>query len=264
MPGYSSIKLASKYAAFLLKAKKLHGVHSPFIYRFSEEVLYNGHKFYAYDAIEFVRSELLNNKEVIEVTDFGAGSRIFQSNKRSVKAIARHVLLQPKYGQLLFRMVEYFNPKTIIELGTALGITSLYLAYHHKNTTLHTFEGCPNTAAFSQQVFQKLNVDNIVPHIGPFDDTLPDFLNTTKSVDFAFVDGNHTYEATMRYFNLLLPKIHEDTVLVFDDIHLSEEMEQAWEAIKENPTVTCSVDVFKFGIVFFKPGKKKEDFVLRY
>jgi hypothetical protein len=41
--------------------------------------------------------------------------------------------------------------------------------------------------------------------------------------------------ATLDYFDLLLPTITNNTVWIFDDIHWSSEMDEAWEMIKKHP-----------------------------
>jgi predicted O-methyltransferase YrrM len=264
MSGYSSIKLAAKYANYLIKAKKLHGVHSPLAYDFSEQLLYPENSYYAFDTIEELRRKLLIDKRQITVTDFGAGSRIFKSNTRSIHQMAKHVLLKPKYGQLLFRMIEHYRPKTIVELGTSLGITSLYLGLSHKDVQVYTFEGCPEIGRIAKENWQHLNATIIHLVLGDFEHTLREKLNEIPAIDFAYIDGNHTYRATIDYFKLFMDKSSENTILVFDDIHLSEEMEQAWEEIKSHPKVSCTIDLFKIGVVFLRKGKVKEDFVLWY
>ncbi|HNR16193.1 MAG TPA: SAM-dependent methyltransferase, partial [Chitinophagaceae bacterium] len=84
-------------------------------------------------------------------------------------------------------------------------------------------------------------------------------------IDFAFIDGNHRQEPTERYFNQLLPKMHHESILVFDDIHWSSEMEQVWKTIKDHPSVRCTVDLFFIGVVFFRDEfREKQHFSIRF
>ena len=86
-----------------------------------------------------------------------------------------------------------------------------------------------------------------------------------KIIDMAYIDGNHTYEATMKYFNELLKITHENSILIFDDIYWTSDMTKAWEEIKTIPAVTVSIDLYKVGLIFFrKENKQKEHFCLRY
>ncbi len=106
---------------------------------------------------------------------------------------------------------------------------------------------------------------NIEAVIGNFDETLQPTLSAIENVDLAFIDGNHRYEPTIKYFEKILPKLKENSIVVFDDIHWSKEMEQAWNEIIQHNAVTLSIDLFFIGIVFFrKDFKEKQDFVVRY
>jgi len=63
----------------------------------------------------------------------------------------------------------------------------------------------------------------------------------------------------------LLKKAHNETILIFDDIHWSAQMEEAWEIIKQHNSVTLSIDLFFIGIVFLrKDFKVKQHFSLRF
>jgi predicted O-methyltransferase YrrM len=209
----------------------------------------------------------LRSSQSITVTDLGAGSQVSGASgtQRRVRDIARYAAKPPRLAQLLFRLVNHFQPSTILELGTSLGLTTAYLAAADSRNQVITFEGCPNTAAIARETFTKLQLRNVQLVEGNLDTTLPATLDTlTKPVDFVFFDGNHRYEPTLRYFEQCLSKAHENSVFVLDDIHWSAEMEQAWEAIKANPAVTITVDLFYVGLVFFRKKQPRQDFWLRY
>jgi predicted O-methyltransferase YrrM len=160
-------------------------------------------------------------------------------------------------------MVNYFKPKEILELGTSLGITASYLASANKGPQVTTLEGAATISTLAQQTFNAQQLTNIKLITGNFDDTLKDAV--TKNYDFVFIDGNHRKEPTLRYFQQLLSCVHNNSVMVFDDIHWSKEMEGAWEEIKNHSSVTLTVDLFFIGLVFFrKEQKEKEHFVLRF
>jgi predicted O-methyltransferase YrrM len=126
-------------------------------------------------------------------------------------------------------------------------------------------EGSKEIADFAKQDFQKLKLKNIELVEGNFDNTLSSVVHGLSTVDFAFIDGNHRKEPTIKYFQQLLAKTNNDSILVFDDIHWSSEMEAAWQTIRKNAAVTCSIDLFFIGIVFFrKEFKEKQHFVIRF
>jgi predicted O-methyltransferase YrrM len=255
------------YLRYWVRSGNAHGLHSPFIFGLYTTVICHDGKFGAFGPIEARRRELLRSTQRLQVTDFGAGSQVAGAGgrQRSLRAIARHAAKPPRLAQLLFRLVNHFQPATILELGTSLGLTTAYLAAADSRNQVITFEGCPNTAAVARETFAKLHLRNVELVLGNLDHTLPATLaGLAKPVDFVFFDGNHRYEPTLRYFEQCLGKAHEDSVFVLDDIHWSAEMEQAWEAIKAHPAVTVTVDLFYVGLVFFRKKQPRQDFWLRF
>jgi len=164
---------------------------------------------------------------------------------------------------LLYRLAADLKPLNIIELGTCLGITTVYLQNASPKAKVYSLEGSPETAAVALETFQKAGLTNIAEITGNFDDTLPGVIKELDQLDFVFVDGNHQRDATLKYFEWCLPKVHEDTMLIFDDIYWSEGMKEAWSVIKAHPRVTVTVDLFWIGLVFFKKGQAKEDFLVK-
>ena len=246
-------------------------MHSPFVFDFIKNVLKDKKKYDCYNKIETIRKELLSNNQIIEVEDFGAGSAIIKTNKRIVKDIAASSLKPKKYAQLLFRMVQYYKPsagsggQTILELGTSFGITTSYLASGNTAAAIYTCEGAAAIAAIAKNNFETLSLKNIHLTEGDFTQTLPGLLSQLKQIDFAFVDGNHRKEPTIEYFDKLLEYSTSSTILVFDDIHWSKEMEEAWALIRQHPAVTLSIDLFFIGIVFFNQDfKVARQFSIRF
>lgn len=258
------LHLAAHYLVYRLKAFKLHGVHSPFVFDLYNHVLLHDGDFYAYPLIEGLRAELLSDDRTLQVTDFGAGPKAGLKRERKVSYIARTSAKPAKYAQLLFRLVSHFQPKTVFDLGTSLGLTSSYLAKGNEQAELYTFEGCPEIAAEAQANFRKLGLKNVRQVVGNLDDTLPKELQQVAGLDFAFFDGNHRYEPTMRYFEACLAKHHEHSVFVLDDLYWSAGMKRAWKEIKKHPQVCQTVDLFYVGLVFFRKSQPKEHFTLHY
>lgn len=264
---YSRFQLAKKYLTYYLTASngKGHGIHSPFMFDFITNVLNDKKKYDCYEAVEQRRKVLLTDPAVIEVEDFGAGSAVIKTNSRVVKNIAASSLKPEKFSQLLFRMVQYYQPKTILELGTSFGITSAYLASGNSDAKLHTCEGAKNIAAIARQTFTDLNLTNVDLIEGDFAKTFPHLLSRLQHIDLAFIDGNHRKAPTLDYFNQLLGVSHQSTILVFDDIHWSHEMEEAWAQIQQHPVVTLTIDLFFIGIVCINTAiKVKQHFAVRF
>ncbi len=199
----------------------------------------------------------------MEVTDFGAGSRVFKSNTRAINQIAKNAGISPKRAKLLFRIVNYFQPNTILEIGTSLGLATSALSLGSKNAKVITLEGCPNTMTIAKNQCELQNLNNIEFINTKFEDYLSNCQLNTEHCQLIYFDGNHSKKATLDYFELLVPTITNDSVWIFDDIHWSKDMEEAWEIIKNHPKVKVTIDTFQWGIVFFRSEQEKEHFVIR-
>jgi len=264
---YSSIQLAQKYFNYYLNASnsKGHGMHSPFVFDFVLNVLNNGSNYRSSAEIEQLRKQLLNDSRIIDVKEMGAGSRTSSSEQRAINQIARSALKTKRLAQLLFRLVRHYQPQTIVELGTSFGITTAYLSKANPAGSIITVEGNEPTAAIAKENFQKLNITNIQLVNGNFNETLPSIISQLSSIDMAYVDGNHRYQPTVNYFHQFLCKSHDQTILVFDDIHWSAEMERAWNEIKSHDAVQYTIDIFFLGFVFFRQEfKVKQNFSIRF
>lgn len=254
----------SDYLKHRFTSKSRHGTHSPFVYKLTDEVIYDFNAKSDYKSIEAQRKKLFNDDSLIQVTDLGAGSHLNKNITKKVKQIAKNALKNPRLAQLIYRLAKDNQPKSIIELGTCLGITSAYLSKACPEADVITIEGCPETAKVAYRNFQELELDNVELRVGNFDTLLPGVIEQEPRLDFVYVDGNHRKEATINYFNWCLPKVHEGSLLIFDDIYWSEGMKEAWEEIKRHPEVTVTVDLFWIGLVYFKKGQAKEHFKIKF
>lgn len=264
---HSPIKIGVKYIQYWLFAEnaKGHGVHSPFVFELIERVFNDDRDFYFFPLIEAARESFLHDHTLLNITGFSAGSRLNASNTRSVASIAKSAIIPKKYAQLFFRMVNHFGSSTILELGTSLGITTSYMAAANTNASVITMEESAEIATVAKKHFQYLGLKNIEQVTGNFYETMPGILSRNVQLDFVIIDGNHGLEPTMQYYEWLKPHLHEHSVLVFDHIHQSTEMELAWKQIQRDEMVTLTVDLFFIGLVFFrKENKVRQHFSVRY
>ena len=255
--------LILSYLKFLKNSSNQHGVHSPFVYGLITKCFYDKKKYAEYIILKQYRNSLLANKNFIEVTDFGAGSRVFKSNKRQISKIAKTAGISSKRAKLLFRVVNYFQPTTILEIGTSLGLATSALSLGNKNAKLTTLEGCAKTQEIAQNQCLLQNLSNIEFITSKFEDYLVNCKLNTEHCKLIYFDGNHSKKATLDYLELLLPTITNETIWLFDDIHWSKDMEEAWEIIKKHPKVKVTIDTFQWGFVFFREEQEKEHFVVR-
>ena len=257
--------IAGNYISYLLKAKTKHGIHSPFMYDFVTQVLNDKSTYEEYKQIDEVVRQYKRSEKTIEIIDFGAGSgnEPFEKRFRKISDIAASSGINKKMGRLLFRLVRYYRTENILELGTSLGISTMYLAIANPDVKITTIEGCENTAELAKINFEALGINNVESVIGNFRNVLDNIIKTIPRLDFAFIDGDHREKSTFDYFETCLTKAHNDTIMVFDDIYWSRGMTRAWNKIKKHQSVSISIDLFRIGIVFFRKELSKEDFVLR-
>ena len=254
------------YLRYLVHSGTRHSVHSPFVYTLVDQVFRIKKENQSFQDMAKLRRSLMLKSQVIEITDFGSGANHKQYINRfeRIASIVRNSSVSDKYGRLLFRLVEFFKSQTIIEIGTSVGISTIYLALANPDARVYTIEGCTTKSEQAKINFDALNIPNIEQHIGRFDIILPDLVKQAGKLDFAFIDGNHTLKATLENFETLLSISNNDTVFVFDDIHWTSEMQKAWELIADHERVTVSIDLYRFGIVFLKKELSKQKFVIRF
>ncbi len=254
----NKLRIAYRFIRHILDAKntKGHGIHSPYLYRFTHNAIYEKNPFYVFSQIETLRENLYFDDRHIFIKDYGTGS----DRETRVLDIAKSSLKKPKWAQLLYRVVNFTKAQNVLELGTSLGLSTAYMASVSKDINMVSLEGSEEIAKIAQENFEKLEVENVNLVVGNIDDTLAPTLKEMGRLDVVFFDANHRKEAVLKYFNQCLEYIHDGTVFIFDDIHWSKSMDQAWEEIKKNDKVTASMDLFELGIVFFNKNFSKKNY----
>ena len=248
------------------------GVHSPYLFEWVRMVMSDKHTYRIWNDIERLRAQMLASKEVVEFVDYGSGKRQLGEHARSerlVREIAKGSLAKAKYAQMLFRLVNWLGHQLrkddegliIVELGTSLGVTTAYMAGVDARDKVYTYEGCEAVAKIARDNWKALGINNIECRIGTIKWEI--LKGCLERVDIAFIDANHTYEASLEYFNVLASKVHEKSVIVLDDIYHSEEMEKAWKEICKDERVTTTIDLYQMGLVFFDKHYWKRNYRMR-
>ncbi|MDD2284376.1 MAG: class I SAM-dependent methyltransferase [Paludibacter sp.] len=255
-------RLIYKYLLHLIRARNTrgYGVHSPYMFNFIRHILSEKHPYYVFRDIERIRNRMLNDERVVRVTDFGTG----KNKEKRICDIARKALKKPEQAQLLFRIIRHYDFKNILELGTSLGISTMYMASVSTKSRCITLEGCPALCALARQNFDKLGNKQINLINCNIDERLENILNEYGQLDFIFIDANHRFDALIRYFELCVNRVGDYSMIVVDDIYWSAEMEAAWNAIKKHPRVKVTIDIFHMGFVFFNPMLTKKHYKVRY
>lgn len=247
------------YLRYLFRARGPWRLHSPFVYDFCLRVLQARRGEEPPPFIGHLRRQLENSREMLDVLDLGAG----RTGRRVLGRIARRSAIPARQGALLFRLVRRYQPARCLELGSNLGISALYQLAGNPEMHFIGIEGSPALARKAVSSLQSLFPAARVL-TGDFDEVIfrPELLDYRP--DLVFLDGNHRYAPTMRYFKALLPRVSEGGIWVMHDIHWSAEMERAWAEISAHPEVSVSIDLFHLGICFIRRPQAKEAFVLRF
>lgn len=218
-------------------------------------------RFYVFSDLAGLREHIKYNYNLVPQSQFGAGSQIITKKEISIAELGRKVAVDEKNGQLLFRLVNFLKPKHLLELGTSLGLSTLYQAAAALSGQMISIEGSPAIAQVAQQHIGGLGYQNIKVLNGSFESQLPQVLSDFPRLDYVYLDGDHSYAPTLSYFEQCLPHLHDQSAFVVADIYWSDEMLKAWKELQAHPSVSLSVDFYDFGILFFrKENLEKEHF----
>ncbi|HEX6227711.1 MAG TPA: class I SAM-dependent methyltransferase [Chryseolinea sp.] len=252
------------FFTYWLDAVDEHSLHSPFLFDFFTRVLKKEFSHPDFEALARSRQKLATDHRVINITDFGSGSLKMKSPSRKISDIASISVTPEKYSRLYTRIIRHYNCKHILELGTSLGLNTLYLAKAQEGIRVATIEGSVETAQVAKKMLDEHGAKNVQLILGNIDQALPTYLSGSEKIDFAFIDANHRRGPTLNYFELILEKTHDETVVVLDDIHYSKEMEEAWQQIQAHKRVFTSIDLYRCGLTFFNPALTKQNAVLQF
>ena len=261
----SQIRYSLKYIRYFLfaKHKKGHGIHSPFIYNVVSKIFNYKSEHENLKEVINVHNKYLKTTRYIEFEDLGAGSNYNKPKKLRLGKIIRRSSVDEKYGKLIFNLIKFFKPTNILELGSSVGISSAYIAQAAPQSIFKSIEGVEEKIQIAKEISLELNQKTEFIQ-GNFDNTLNPVLEKYNKLDLVFFDGNHTKQSTLNYFNSCLNKSHNESIFIFDDIHWSREMEEAWGIIKSNNKVKVSIDIFRMGLIFFKKELSYQQYVIKF
>jgi predicted O-methyltransferase YrrM len=256
----------ARYLKYILVARNRKGyrIHSPFVFDLVSRVFRNKTDPSVVYSIEKIRKNLIRDKRIIDVKELGAGSVNQKSRLKRVSEIAGFSAVPKKYGLLLANMAGEFGKPLIVEFGTSFGLSTMYMAASVGETRVLSMEGCPATAEIAKHNFNEAGLNNIRLYVGPFEESLPEIISQGIKPGLIFIDGNHRKGPVLDYFEKMAEISDNNTVIIIDDINYSLEMEEAWHEIKQNGRVSLTIDIYRMGIVFFRKGIGRNDYIIRY
>lgn len=192
--------------------------------------------------MEQLFSKLKSDNRLIEIQDFGAGSKKL-GNQRAIKTIFKTSSSQGKYGEVLYQIAKNFKSDTILEFGTSLGVGTNYFSLGNPISSITTIEACPNT--------RKIALENLPENAQSIESTFDAYINQLKDekFDIIFIDGHHDGSALLDYLERLIPFSNPETIFILDDIRWSDSMLDAWKKIVKYGDFEEVIDLFRVGVV---------------
>ena len=204
------------------------GVHSPWAYDLIENVINERHPYYAYDDLY----------------------SFWENAPQDL----------PQYPQsrdeLLFRLVNRFNPRFILEVGTGAGVSTGYLASVSTRSRVVTVDN-PHPA--SKQVLRNLKrIHNIEYIAADVTQTVRDILDSGTIPQFIHIAHTALWKEVVE---MILPYATPDMVIVVEDMGKKQKKEW-WDQLIKDERIGVTFQMKKAGLLFFDHKKTKQHYVL--
>ena len=257
-PSKNSLRLGTKLYR-RMRYRKGHGVHSPFVFNLITKVIEESLPYYRFHEIELERRKLHYCLEELSYTD--KKGRKEKKHTATVSAIVAQEAIKQKQGMLLFRLANFFKYKKMLQIGTGVGISTLYLTSYDSDIQCISLEAIPAFANITKRLLAHETQANVVIRVGEYQHLLPEALTTLQQVDMVYFKSKREHADTFALFEQMLPYVHESTCFVFDGIKTSQQMRLVWKTVCNHPQVTVTVDLYSMGIVFFNPKLHKRNYI---
>ena len=182
------------------------GIQSPSAFSLVTDVVYEKHPYYAYDTLEKLQRE----KAETDGLDEG----------------------REEVNRLLFRLVNYLQPHTIVEAGIP-SASGLYLQAAHRAAS-----------------YQRVSCLEELPPDG------------SGNIDFLYFNDYRNPEQTATDFRLFLPRATTSSVCVLNGIGYTRSMRKLWKALPADAHVRVTFDLYDVGLLFFDPTKAKQHHIV--
>ena len=201
------------------------------------------------------RLDLINDKRKISFEEIGNKSIM------TVAEVAGRAASPEIWTHFFYRLSKASRIKNILEIGTNLGISGQYFIKAlegKKNTKFISMEGVKGLCEIASTRFDLISDQNHFEVVhGLYDKSLKNIVISNIYFDLVFIDGNHRYEATLKYFELLKNNLSDNAIVVLDDIHWSSGMRRAWREICTQKGIVFSINFFKLGLIIFDSKQSK-------
>ncbi len=164
----------------------------------------------------------------LTMESFGARPANPVQRECTLAEITRRAATPPLKGTYLYLFIQSQQPTRLLELGTHLGMSTLYLYAAAPTAEIHTIEASPTLAAYAKRHFALLGA-RVKLHLGRFEEVLPTLAGPW---DLVYIDGNHQGGALQDYIAQLYPHLRAGGWFVCDDIYWSQDMYRAWQRLR--------------------------------
>jgi len=227
--------------------RKGYGIHSPFVFDLITNVVEQRLPFYAYKDIDLIRLHLrLHNQSII-----------YKEKQYSIKKYLQKQAITKKEGELLFRLSNHYKLHSIVSVGSSMGFTPLYLTGYSSKSQCITLEQEQDIAAIAQKSISKSSCSLIQIMQGAYQSLLPEALSKLQQIDCIYISKEITTEELMKIYQDILPFLHDKSIVIISGIHASSQKRNLWKQICKDPKITVSVDLYKLGLIFFRPKLHK-------
>jgi len=175
----------------------------------------------------------------------------------SWELIANKTCVSHYWGVFLFLCAKRKPVQTILELGSGVGMSACYLTAGNPGAQLITVEGSPQRAAMAGANLSAINPRARVVN-AMFDNALDEWLpKLSGTLDIVHIDGQHERISTLHYFERIKPHLRPSALVIFDDIHWSDDMHRAWEELARSRDVSFAINTGRYGICLCQPGASR-------
>jgi len=236
-------------------SKNAHGLHSPFLFSFFNEVIKKKAKVPC--DLKLIRKQLLKKDSLLEYID----PKTDFTFRKSISNIAKGSLSKPNFSLFLSHLIQWQSYSTVLETGTSLGYNSLFLSKTTQAKIL-TIEGSIKIYEFANEFHVNHESQNINVVYGNIHEILSDNISLIKP-DLIFLDADHQSNSILNQIECI-KRTHIPKCIVIHDIYWSPDMLKAWEVIVADQYFSLTIDIFEAGIIFPVYGGVKQHFNIRF
>lgn len=227
--------------------RKGHGIHSPFVFELVTNVIEQPYPYYGYRDIDLIRLHLRLHDQAIT----------WQGKQSSIRRYLHKQAISQKEGELLFRLTNHYKSRSILAVGSSMGLTPLYLTGYAGDLKCIVLESETDVATIASRNIEKKTNSPLRVIQGDYQTTLQEALQQFEQIDCIYLCKELRVEELDNIYHECSPFFHEESILIISGIHSSSAKKNYWEQLCNDPKITVSVDLYKLGLIFFQPKLHK-------